>query len=240
MKILLLLVLLPATFLYHSGNAAGLPADSSQVTLRIPDHEKISELKAGKEFSYLKTTGGSYSWWERFWIWLGRQITLILQSGEGGNFWSFILTRIIPWALVLAAAVLVAAKVFGLDLDSFLTKKQVRVNVPFREETGDIRQIDFDTRIHEALRQRNFRLAIRMYYLDALQRLSGAGLVQWHPEKTNRHYFTEIGNPEIRNRFGSLTALFEYVWYGEFELPEAHFEKARSEFLGLKELISRS
>lgn len=217
--------------------AADLPADSSRVSLRIPSRETLESLKADKDFSYLYAAADDDSWWANFWIWLGQQLTQVFQNGEGLGFWSFFITRIIPWTIALLAIVLVTMKLLGIDPDSFLRKKAVSTSVPFRENAAGLERDDFNERMEEALGQRNFRLAIRLYYLDILRQLSGAGLIEWHPDKTNRQYFREIGSRELRDRFGRLTRLFEYVWYGETSPGEADFEAARTEFQALKNSI---
>ncbi|WP_158640533.1 DUF4129 domain-containing protein [Anseongella ginsenosidimutans] len=217
--------------------AAELPSDSSRVPLRIPSREALESLKTDKDFSYLYAVPDNDSWWANFWIWLGQQLTQVFQNGEGLGFWSFFLTRVIPWTIVLLAIALVTMKLLGIDPDSFLRKKTVSSNIPFREATAGLAHDDFKERMEEALGQRNFRLAIRLYYLDILRHLSGAGLIEWHPDKTNRQYFREISSKELRDRFGRLTRLFEYVWYGETSPGEADFEAARAEFHALKNSI---
>ena len=219
--------------------AADLPSDSSRITLRIPSAEALESLKADKDFSYLYAAPVSDSWWADFWMWVIRQLSRVRYEGEGMGFWEYFLTTIVPWTIVLIVVVLVTMKLLGIDMDSFLRKKAVSTNVPFREVTGQMDPDDFDKRLNEALGQRNFRLAIRLYYLDILRQLSGAGLIDWHPDKTNRQYFREINNRELREHFGRMTRLFEYVWYGESSPGEGEFEAAKAEFQSLKGSISR-
>lgn len=231
---------LPLAFCFcFSSAGAELPADSSQVTIRMPSGEAVESLKADRDFSYLYAPARDDSWWSHFWIWLGQQLSQVLSEGEGLDFWGFFLTRIIPWTIVLTAIVLVTMKLLGVDADSFLRKKSVSPAVVFSETRGDIPQEDFDQRLEEALGKRNFRQAIRLYYLEILRQLSGARLIEWHPDKTNRHYLREIGDGEIQERFGRLTRTFEYIWYGEASPGQQDFEAVRAEFAALKGTIGR-
>lgn len=94
----------------------------------------------------------------------------------------------------------------------------------------DIEQIDFDRLLKEALHQKNYRLAIRYQYLKVLKGLSSKGIIQWHFEKTNYDYFNEIENPAIKSNFKKVSYLYDYVWYGEFDIDEAHYKEAQNEF----------
>jgi len=94
----------------------------------------------------------------------------------------------------------------------------------------DIEQIDFDKLLKEALRQNNYRLAIRYQYLKTLKSLSSKGIIKWHFEKTNHDYFNEIENPTIKSNFKKVSYLYDYVWYGEFDIDEARYNEAQNQF----------
>ena len=82
---------------------------------------------------------------------------------------------------------------------------------------------DYDLLISNALKEGNFRLAIRFSFLKALRYLHLAGKIEWHKEKTNHDYFHEVSK-EDRKLFGRILYYYEYVWYGEFEAREITYE----------------
>lgn len=220
-----------------SDGKSGLIADSSLIEPRLPAGESLQSLQSQKDFAYLKASPKDDSWWSRFWMWLRQLLGRMANEGEGMGFWEIILTRVLPGALALAALVLVILKLLGMNPDAVLRKKTVSLAVPFQEagETGS--PDDFDAVLEDALRRQDFRLAIRLHYLDILRHLSRAELISWHPDKTNRHYFRELSDQKLKEPFGRLTRIFEYVWYGEATPGEREFEAAKSEFLALKNSI---
>jgi hypothetical protein len=76
-------------------------------------------------------------------------------------------------------------------------------------------------------------LATRYYYLWLLKTLSDRNIIEWDIEKTNGDYLNEISNLELKNEFQFLSYVYEYSWYGEFNLNETDFEKTEIAFLKL-------
>ena len=64
-----------------------------------------------------------------------------------------------------------------------------------------------------------------------LKSLSDKNIIEWDIEKTNLDYQREIQNTEIKKNFRFLSYVYEYSWYGEFELTEDDFRKAENAFL---------
>nr|WP_230688324.1 DUF4129 domain-containing protein [Hymenobacter jeongseonensis] len=92
----------------------------------------------------------------------------------------------------------------------------------------NIHAVDYAARIAEAEEAGNFRLAIRLGYLEVLKHLTDRGFIQWQPDKTNHAYLAEITTGPLRDAFRSITRQFEYVWYGELRLNAALYEQARA------------
>lgn len=232
-----------AALMFAGPGASGLelPSDSSGITLRTPDAAEVSRISSSPEFSYLKDKdSGIPSWWNRFWAWLDHQLDQLRREKEGGGFWTFFLGRILPWLGVSLAVALVVLKTMGIGLDSFLMKKALPPGQAARAAAEVAGVHDFSESLEEALGRRDFRLAIRLYYLEMLRQLSDTGLVDWHPDKTNGHYYREIPLPAVKGSFGRLTTLFEYVWYGGFDAGETHFRQARAEFDTFRKILKDS
>ena len=60
--------------------------------------------------------------------------------------------------------------------------------------------------------------------------MSDKNLIEWDVEKTNSDYLYEIKNQAQKDDFSYLSYLYNYIWYGEFELDEATFVKAKNAF----------
>jgi hypothetical protein len=85
--------------------------------------------------------------------------------------------------------------------------------------------------IGEAERDGNYRLAIRYYYLWLLKSLTNAEIIAYDVEKTNSDYFNEIASKPLKDEFSYTSYLYNYIWYGEFDVNEQQFTKAKTAFV---------
>lgn len=105
-------------------------------------------------------------------------------------------------------------------------------------ETIDIEHIeenlaeigDLDPVIQQAIRQGNYTLAIRLYYLAILKALTENNAISWKRDKTNRAYVEEMRNHTFFEPFRHTTRLFERAWYGNSNLQVVDFERIRPDF----------
>ena len=84
--------------------------------------------------------------------------------------------------------------------------------------------------IQAALNEQNYRLAVRFYYLLVLQKLAQKDLIDWQVQKTNADYVYEIKDNTLRGNFSRLTRIYDFIWYGNFEVNANDFAKAEKEF----------
>ena len=85
--------------------------------------------------------------------------------------------------------------------------------------------------------KKNYRLALRYHYLELLKTLADKDIIEWNKNKTNSEIVHELRDRPFRDRFRSIALLFEYVWYGEFEISKTKFDEVRTDFLQLKKQI---
>lgn len=98
------------------------------------------------------------------------------------------------------------------------------------EDKENIENNDFERLIQRAKAENNYKLAVRYYFLWVLQLLSDKKLINWNKDKTNFDYFNELGNQSIKDEFFSNTHIYDYIWYGEFEINKDEFKTAESIF----------
>ena len=106
-------------------------------------------------------------------------------------------------------------------------KKKIMVSEMVEE---NIHTIDFKEIIHQAKANKEYRLTIRYYYLWLLKSLSDKEIIEWDIEKTNSDYLYEIQSPTLKENFKYLSYIYDYSWYGEFEINETDFSKAEKAF----------
>lgn len=110
---------------------------------------------------------------------------------------------------------------------------------PLRTQEEDLTQIDLQALIDKALKQGDYRLAVRYMFLKSLKELSGKQLIQWHFEKTNNDYLGELTTPDLKKEFKTVSRLYDYIWYGEFPIDRARFAKAKVRFDQLHKTIAK-
>lgn len=117
---------------------------------------------------------------------------------------------------------------------------QSPINSVFNTETKDIdtfkyveeniKDVNFDTLISEALKENNYRLATRYLYLKSLKLLTNKNSIEWHYDKTNSDYINEIKDENIKAAFKRISYIYDYVWYGEFPIDNIVYNKNKSDF----------
>ena len=115
-------------------------------------------------------------------------------------------------------------------LNFLFPQKAQSTGLDYENLVENIHEIDFDTAVDEAVSLRNFRLAIRLLYLQTLKHLSDTGHIDYKPDKTNRQYVYELANSSLQPDFERLTRQFEFVWYGDFSIDEARFITLQTAF----------
>ena len=101
----------------------------------------------------------------------------------------------------------------------------------------NIHEINFQESIKDYERNRDFRYAVRYQFLWVLKILADKNIIEWNPEKTNRDYMSEIKEKQLQGKFRDATKIFDYVWYGEFEIDENSYHKMKEKWSVFHEKI---
>lgn len=91
-----------------------------------------------------------------------------------------------------------------------------------------------ETELEEALKHKDYRLAVRILFLAMLQKLMLQGKISPSIEKTNMDYVREVANESEQAQVLELTQIFESVWYGHFPADEVQYQELRTKFNLLK------
>ncbi|WPR73969.1 DUF4129 domain-containing protein [Algoriphagus sp. NG3] len=90
--------------------------------------------------------------------------------------------------------------------------------------------------IEEALRNQDFRLALRYRYLSVLQQLIRRKLIVWKSSKTNFDYQIELKETPFVEPFTEVTRIYNFVWYGHFDLDAEAYGALEVAFNHLEQL----
>ena len=105
--------------------------------------------------------------------------------------------------------------------------------IPVTDIESNLSITDFKKLTAEAENSEEYRLAIRYCYLWLLKNLTNAEVIDYDVEKTNSDYYNEISSEEIKKQFSYTSYLYNYIWYGEFDVSKMDFDKAKSAFTNL-------
>lgn len=83
---------------------------------------------------------------------------------------------------------------------------------------------DWERALNDALAKGNYRLAVRLLYLQTLHLLDQQQLIFYKQDKTNWEYVNQLRTTPFSDRFIQLTKYFDYVWYGHFVIDEKEFK----------------
>jgi hypothetical protein len=137
------------------------------------------------------------------------------------------------WSILILLAIVVVTyfvvKVTGMDQNGLFGRSTKGLKNYELSQT-DIHHISFDNEIKKAIGSGNYRLAIRLQYLQALKNLSDNGHIEWRINKTNTDYVVETNGKPFNNVFATLTSNFEYAWYGEKRVSKEQFLELQNEF----------
>ena len=148
-----------------------------------------------------------------------------------------LLFKLIIW---IGAVGLFAFLVYKLFLSNSSLFARNKKNTPGEKmKPEDENPEDPASLVDLAVREGNYRLAVRYLFLQTLKNLADKKYLQTGTEKTNYQYVNEIRKHSFANEFASLTLQYEYVWYGEYPLTYDMFEQVHAGFKNFNKQIGR-
>lgn len=84
--------------------------------------------------------------------------------------------------------------------------------------------------LQEALANKDYRGAVRIYFIFIIRDLAQKGWINWEKEKTNFHYLREMTGKNEFEDFNKSVSYFEIIWYGKRDLDASKFEQIKPNF----------
>ncbi|HET8839155.1 MAG TPA: DUF4129 domain-containing protein [Flavobacteriaceae bacterium] len=201
---------------------------------------QLETYKNDPDFNYSETIQ-SENWWVLFKDWVARMWnkfwTWLLGSYAAQGIIALLL-KALPY-LIIAAIIGFAIWLFiKLNPAAAVLNEQKSAGVYLSEEEKILESEDIPTLIKMALAQKNYRSAIRYYYLLILKILRESKRIDYQAQKTNEEYLSEIEPIRLKNQFAKVTHLYDFIWYGDFPVVEPDFKKAENEFLHMTRLLN--
>jgi len=236
---ILIFFLLYASLTYSQQDSLRVVYDDTKLETQEISKEDLKKYQEDNAFNYSETVEKE-SILHKIVRWFRNIVTKIFEwlfgVGNASGVLKFIL-QVLPY-LILAFLVFLLIKFFlKVNSRNIISGKQNPAIVQFTEEEQIIKNEDINALIQEAINQKNYRLAIRYYYLLSLKKLSENHIISWQQEKTNEDYISEIETSSLKSGFSNITKIYDYVWYGEFNVDALKFESLKVQFENLNKTI---
>ncbi len=231
-------------FLLNSFSASAFVKDSLSISVDsskiVQKHfsENLSEKYSGNEFDYDAMEGEAENFLGRAISWFFNKLGEIFGIHLSPEMYQIVKFLIYGLLIVFALYILVKLLV-GDNASSFFSRKSKLV-APLNIQEEHIENVDLDSYIKNALKEENYRLAIRYMYLKSLKLLSLNNIIDWHFEKTNSDYYSEIESESLKENFKKASYLYENIWYGEYALNKTGFESAKKDFEHLDQNVKNA
>ena len=208
-----------------SAQATTVRIDTGAVTVRMPPPGALERFRRDADFQYERAAPEGRSWWNRFWDGMGELLAPAFSEELSP------LRRWLFYGMLAAILVFAALRLLQMSPRGLFRRRQSRHSaLSFEEIEEDLGAADLEPLLEEAVAAGNYRRAVRLLYLRALQQLAARGLIRWRLDKTNRAYVEELQPAGLDASFARLTDLFEVAWYGDTSLNRSVFERVRGAF----------
>jgi hypothetical protein len=149
-----------------------------------------------------------------------------------------------PWFSMLIWVIIIG--IFAAAVIYFLAQNKISIfsktseTTTDDEESGeheDIFRISYSKLIQNAEKEKNYRVAIRLMFLQTLKTMSEAGIVHYQPDHTDLDYLQQLNQSKYYNEFFKIMRSYEYVWYGKFDVSTARYAAVKNDFIKLQNRI---
>lgn len=142
--------------------------------------------------------------------------------------------------IFLGVGALIAAIVYLIINNSSSNSQQ---NIANNVNTSDVldpevlAKLEINSILNQYLNNGDYRMAVRMLYLQLLQKLYKAGYVLPSKEKTNLDFFYELQGNKLQNGFGKLTNIYEKAWYADADVTASAFNTVQYQYKNYMDTI---
>lgn len=204
--------------------------DSSVINpAALPNNYKQAYLD-NKDFDYKREQTRNYM--SEFRDWLENLIMEFFKitKREQVSRLVDILLNAIYGVIILLVVYLIARAIFRKEGRWIFSKKIKIINDKdlYIASEVDIEQIDQLVLKYKG--DGNYRMAIRYYFIWLLKQLAERNIIKLESDKTATDYAYEINDRATKNDFQYAAYLYNYIWFGEFDIDKTAFEAAEQAF----------
>jgi len=204
-------------------------SDSTIVETRSFKTEHLESFRADPDFDYDRQSFSSISIFDIILAWLWNNFFKYLLQPGTATFW-----EILIYIFAFSTIVYLVRQFMKNKLSGLFYKAENNQGKIASINENNIHERDLNKLLEQEIENGRFRNAVRLMYLISLKTLSKNNLIHWKIGKTNQEYCSEINSDSQKALFSNLTKLYEYVWYGDFEISKISFELISGHFRELR------
>lgn len=161
----------------------------------------------------------------------------------GGGFWASRAGVIIAWTLIiimsLVLIVLLVRIILSNSRDAKVGGSSDSLEFMMEKMEESLHETDLERALRLALESKNYKAAIRIYYLAVIKECSSRKLIKWKKDKTNHQYLMELLSTPFSRDFATVTLRYEQAWYGDQDIELGHYENLKPAFDQLLSKITK-
>ena len=136
------------------------------------------------------------------------------MNNPSNGLWGVLLILLLIIILVLVLVFLFLSK----DKDTTISKEKIDDLIP-----TEIPRSELERMLDQAIASKDYRKAIRIYFIFIIKDLTEKGWIVWHKRKTNMSYLREMKKRPFYKEFSKVVSIYEVVWYGKRVVSEADY-----------------
>jgi hypothetical protein len=231
-KVIFLMLMLSFTFLACEESFA-VPNSESAISEPLSLGETyIDEYLANPDYNYQELNDGE-NWLEK----LKRKVKQVVMKflswllGDGRfETVAEVIFQALPYIAIVVLSGLLIWLVSKYEMYPNGDKKLALVQVSISDDEAIMERSDIQLLIDRAVAKGDFRSAVRYSYLQILKKMKEQSLIDWKIQKTNHEYVSELPEGGLKAGFAQVTRVYDYIWYGGFELDRSGFDAVRRSF----------
>lgn len=193
----------------------------------------LDSFRRDSEFDYHEVPQNSISFFNILRRWFYETFISPLKGTVAGSLLEYVI-----YGLIIAVSVWLLLRFFNIDSSGiFRSASDSGSKIHFHDSKISSADFDFEKEIRIAAESENYSKAVELEYIFSLTLLNQEKVILWSPEKTNHDFCREISDQNLREHFRHLTTLFEYVWYGDFQIDRSLFSDIQQSFKTFREGI---
>lgn len=145
--------------------------------------------------------------------------------------WSMV-GDVLKGLIILSVVLILAYIVFRVFEANYVNRKVINYKDQHTIDNLEehIHEVNLRSFLENVLKEGNYKLAVRIYYLILIKELSESNLIRWKKQKTNGEYLSEMFGDNLFESFRNNTVLFERIWYGDIEIDNNNYLQVEKKY----------